>query len=392
MRHEHVHLGREKFSTDFQFRFSTNEYFRDDSQSFAEAYAAAALELLQKEMIRPSLETVQSYILISQHLGGEGDAKGKHICAGLARLHCQSLRLWETEGLSLLDQELRRRTYLSVVITGKWSSADMSIAPVKAEYPPENLLLLDEEDFLALRLKLPRHGIWTQMAKTIDLFREILDVIIRLGAGRTLATQIDEINRLADRLERWEYELPSVLKYSPENFEYFQGLGFGKTFLAMHIGYHHYRQLLYFPFLDPRNDDRLASECKKHATMVSEIAAQGGELVYYIIGHILVVSSSVHLHTLLLGGGDVDKARVHLLSNFDILMKLKKYWPVIDSAVRKLQIIGEQADNVGWASPIVSEPLPVESAELFPARRLDVEILDGAICDSQRREGHEEYC
>ncbi|PVH84960.1 hypothetical protein DL98DRAFT_568590 [Cadophora sp. DSE1049] len=318
-------------------RFSTNNHFRDDAQGYARAYAAASLELLQKEMIRPTLETVQGYILISQHLGGEGDAKAKHICTGLARLHCQSLRLWETEGLGLLDQELRRRTYLSVVITGKWSSADMSVAPARAEYPPENLLLLDEEDFLALRLKLPRHGIWTQMAKTIDLFREILDVIIRLGTGRTLATQMDEVNRLADRLDRWEYELPPVLKYSSDNFEYFRSVGFGKTFLAMHIGYHHYRQLLYFPFLDPRNDDRLAFECKKHAMMVSEIASKGGQLVYYIIGHILVVSSSVHLHTLLLGGGDVDRARLCLLSNFDILMKLKRYWPVIVSAVGRLR-------------------------------------------------------
>ncbi|KAK0112921.1 hypothetical protein ONS95_014642 [Cadophora gregata] len=260
-------------------RFSTNEYFRGDPQGYARKYAATSLELLQKEMISPSLETVQGYILISQHLGGEGDAKAKHICTGLARLHCQSLRLWETEGLSLLDQELRRRTYLSVVITGKWSSADMSVAPARAEYPPENLLLLDEEDFLALRLKLPRHGIWTQMAKTIDLFREILDVIFRLGTGRTLATQIGEVKRLADRLDRWEYELPPILKYSTENFKYFQGVGFGKTFLAMHIGYHHYRQLLYFPFLDPRNDDRLAHECKNHAIMVSEIASNGGQLV-----------------------------------------------------------------------------------------------------------------
>lgn len=314
-------------------RFSVNEYFQDDSRTYAREYAAAALELLQKELIRPSLESVQGYILISQHLGGEGDVKAKHICTGLARLHCQSLRLWETEGMSLLDQQVRRRTYLSVVITGKWSSADMSVAPAMAEYPPENLLLLDEEDFLALRSSPSQHGIWTQMAKTIDLFREILDVIIRLGSGKTLATQLPEVNRLAGRLDRWQYELPLRLKYSPENFEYFQNLGFGKTFLAMHIGYHHYRQLLYYPFLDPKNNDQLAFECKKHAMMVSEIASQGGKLVYYIIGHILVVSSSIHLHTLLLGGGDVDRARVYLLSNFDVLMKLKMYWPVIDAAV-----------------------------------------------------------
>jgi hypothetical protein len=171
------------------------------------------------------------------------------------------------------------------------------------------------------------------MAKTIDIFHEILDIIIHLGSGETLASQIDKVGQMEDRLDRWEEELPVQLKYSSDNLISFQEIGFGKTFLAMHIGYHHYRQLLYFPYLDPRNDNRLASECKKHAMMVSEIASQDGELLYYIIGHILAVSSSIHLYTLLLGGGDIDRARQYLLSNFDILMKLKRYWPVIDAGV-----------------------------------------------------------
>ena len=102
-------------------------------------------------------------------------------------------------------------------------------------------------------------------------------------------------------------KLPARLKYSPYNLAYFQEIGFGKIFLAMHIGYHHYGQLLYFPFLALENDNCLASECKKHAMVVSDIVSQGGdELVYSTIGHILVVNSSIHLHTLLLGGGDVD--------------------------------------------------------------------------------------
>ncbi|KAE9376418.1 hypothetical protein N431DRAFT_542071 [Stipitochalara longipes BDJ] len=297
----------------FSTRFSTNEYFCNDPRRYALTYAKAAIELLQKEMIHPSLESVQGYILVSQHLGGEGDVGAKHICTGLARLQCQALRLWDTSGMGLLEQE--------------WSTADMSIAP-----------LLDEEDFLALRERAHRHGIWSQMAKTIDIFREILDIIILLGSGETLASKIDKVGQLADRLGKWEQELPARLRYNSDNLTYFQGIGFGKTFLAMHIGYHHYRQLLYFPFLDPLNENPLASsECKKHAMMVSEIASQGGELVYYIIGHILVVSSSVHLHTLLLGRGDVDRARSYLLSNFDILMKLKRYWSVIDTAVGRLR-------------------------------------------------------
>ncbi|CZR68016.1 uncharacterized protein PAC_17915 [Phialocephala subalpina] len=243
-------------------RFSTNECFQDDPGRYARTYARAALELLQKELIRPSLESIQGYILISQHLGGEGDVRAKHICTGLARLHCQSLRLWETEGLGLLNQQVRRRTYPSVIITSKCSTADTSIPSPLAEHLPEYLVLLDEEDLLAIRLSPSQHGFWTQMAKNIDLFREILDAIIVLGSGQTLDSQMKKIKILSERLDRWEEELPPTLRYCSENLEHFQSVGFGKTFLAMHIGYHHYRQLLYFPFLDPRNDNQTAFECR----------------------------------------------------------------------------------------------------------------------------------
>jgi hypothetical protein len=68
----------------------------------------------------------------------------------------------------------------------------MSLVPVLSEYSPENLQFLDEKDFLLLRESPPRHGIWTQMAKTIDIFREILDIIVLLGSGEILASQISK--------------------------------------------------------------------------------------------------------------------------------------------------------------------------------------------------------
>jgi hypothetical protein len=70
-------------------------------------------------MIRPSLESAQGYILASQHLVGEGDVRSKHICTGLACLQSQAIHLWDASDMTLLEQEMRRRTYLSVVITGK---------------------------------------------------------------------------------------------------------------------------------------------------------------------------------------------------------------------------------------------------------------------------------
>jgi hypothetical protein len=74
---------------------------------------------------------------------------------------------------------------------------------------------------------------------------------------------------------------------------------------------------------------------------VSDIAkvsfrTTGCDLVYYLSGHILVVSSSIHLHTLLFSEEQTkaNMARERLISNFEMLMNLKIHWPVIDLSVR----------------------------------------------------------
>lgn len=123
------------------------------------------------------------------------------------------------------------------------------------------------------------------------------------------------------------------------------------------MGYHHFRQLLYYPMLNPLerheqhhqhlqfySNDGYARSCKEHAIAVSDIVnlafqTRGCDLVYFLTGHILVVSSSIHLHTLLTGENkmDADMARERLVSNFEILMQLKMYWPVIDSSVTRLR-------------------------------------------------------
>jgi hypothetical protein len=65
----------------------------------------------------------------------------------------------------------------------------------------------------------------------------------------------------------------------------------------------------------------------------------GCDLVYFLTGHILVVSSSVHLHILLFSKipADANIAQERLLSNFKILMQLKAYWSVIEVSVCEFQ-------------------------------------------------------
>jgi hypothetical protein len=329
------------------------------------------MRLLQQDLINPQLESIQSCILISQYLGGNGDVKGKHIYIGLARLYLQAIRLWEAPvNSNIIEREIRRRVCLTVVIADRWSAADMSTSSMISEEHAAQIPILDEVEFMSLQPGMDQdyivsfqpssHGMWAQMAKTIDVFHCISGVISSLASHKTtIAAQEKRISHLTQQLDKWVAELPSSLKYTPQNLAHFRAVGLGKTFLAMHIGHFHFRQLLYFPFLDPLQMqlqpssnlpshtpqpnhayETYAQMCKINAKLVSDVAQRafenrGCELVYYIIGHVLVVSSSVHLHTLLFSEGIVEAndARADLVSNFETLMRLKMYWPVIDVSV-----------------------------------------------------------
>ncbi|RDW68194.1 hypothetical protein BP5796_08851 [Coleophoma crateriformis] len=221
--------------------------------------------------------------------------------------------------------------------------------------------ILDERQFVGLGCgtdcyieeasRLSEQGLWAQMAKTINTFRSINHTLFLLSSGQISMAAAEETNIvvLARQLDSWADNLPQRLIFTTENLEYFKAFGFGKTFLAMHIGYHHFQQLLYFPYLDshPRSTTpqhvAYVDLCKKNAMQVSAVARIAFQdascnLLYYIIGHILVVSSSIHLHTLLFSDlHEADEARGHLVSNFEILMRLKNYWPVIDVSVGRLR-------------------------------------------------------
>ena len=76
--------------------------------------------------------------------------------------------------------------------------------------------------------------------------------------------------------------------------------------------------------------------------MVSEIIQyamrfQNCELDYFVFGYIAVVSSCVHLHTLLLSEDPTElwMARQRLVSNFEYLMSLKILWPMVNKSVRE---------------------------------------------------------
>lgn len=342
------------FSVNLAYRYSQNQVFNDiPPGSRGQVYAAEATRLLQGHLGAPSLETTQACVLIGHFMGGEGDIKSKHTYFGLAKLHAENLSLWAMpQNLTVVHREERRRTWLSVRIADHWTAVDTSVEPAPFLNGRDVLPAVDDIAFHTFDPDLLREdrascNMWAHMAGTLDIFARISILLARLSRGViSFDTYCREVPLLTQRLEKWAEGLPEELKYNISNLTSFASKGLGRTFLSMHIGYYHFRQMLYFPFLDARANRSTsiptdgAAQCKSSAAMVSEIVQyamrfQNCEIDYFTYGYIAVVGSCVHLQSLLLSEDPTElwMARQRLVSNFEYLMSLKILWPMVNRSV-----------------------------------------------------------
>ncbi|ANB11765.1 hypothetical protein AWJ20_4587 [Sugiyamaella lignohabitans] len=193
---------------------------------------------------------------------------------------------------------------------------------------------------------------WDEMVELARIFGNIQDLNRELVMGKLLQYD-DLINRVTDlssQLESWYTSLPEHIKFSEENLDRFRGVGVARTFLALHIGYHHYGSILYFQFLDETQSPtevrkHFSSLCAYHAFSLSRLIMLSSHPkrecmpLYNAVGHCVVVSSSVLLHKLLFGEvEEIPTTRDHLESNFAALILLRKYWSNIDTMINRLQV------------------------------------------------------
>lgn len=107
---------------------------------------------------------------------------------------------------------------------------------------------------------------------------------------------------LVNRLHEWERDLPESLTNTPENMITQAASGAGGAFVSLHIGFFHYSQLLFFPFLhQPAVDEehldeaqRFAEHCRVSSTALCELlysaqALPGAEV--HVSTCILIMSS-----------------------------------------------------------------------------------------------------
>ncbi|KAL4926360.1 putative C6 transcription factor [Aspergillus undulatus] len=331
-------------------RFSDNPVFDDTAPcDRGRVYAAEAVRLCQPYMISPSLETVQAFLLIGYYFSGESNVDGKHIYIGLARLHAE--RLTCSDNSNAVYQEEYRRGWLSIHVASHWSAWDMAMEPESLAKGPDFLPRIDDATWRSTSAELLtvnnvqdalRCDMWAQMARTLGIFARINTLLRRLSRDMV---SFDEYRSQAAQLEasldQWAENLPPKLAWDFGNLMLLAGRRLGQIYLAMHIGFFHFRQMLFFPFLDARaarkSGPNQAIKCKDSASVVSSILQYSKnirdcELEYFIYGHIGVVSSCVHLHTLLFSDDfrELSMTRQRLVSNFQYLMTVKSYWPIVE--------------------------------------------------------------
>ena len=73
----------------------------------------------------------------------------------------------------------------------------------------------------------------------------------------------------------------------------------------------------------------------------SDAATNGQEMMYVMLGHMLVVTSTVYMHMLLFNSACAVSARIlreRLERNFSILTKLQQYWATLESSLSRLKV------------------------------------------------------
>jgi hypothetical protein len=269
----------------------------------------------------------------------------------------QLLQLEVSQDDDAVLAETKRRIWWTLYLIDRWASAGLGLPfqfKVRSSAPQ---LPMDEYEFRKLQpgQRLPdswlwKPGLWAHMITLVEIFGQIQDLnksLVQPG-GPDLNDVELTVEVLAKQLLDFEEKLQPELRCSLENLKIHASKGLGRTFVALHLGYHHYATLLYYQYLDrhltPTPQVRqYAERCKYHAVAFCDLIHDARlhdntEAVYMIVGHMTVVSSSVLLHTLLFGNDEeLPLSRQRLESNFETLIILRQYWPSLEQTVSDIQ-------------------------------------------------------
>lgn len=255
--------------------------------------------------------------------------------------------------------------YWSLCMIDVWSSTGVNL-PRLMERRMNVPLPMNESTFLNMTRANNNHfdfilspnredSLIAQMIKLNSILLKVNDAIKSLTSDSAV-TNIDEtVSTLAQELEAWELELPPNLRDTPSNLHSFAAQGLGRIFIAVHTGHYHYSQLLFYQYLDevqrfPASPTAqiFARKCKENAVSMSRIidlanTTPGCDAKFNMLGHIIVITSSIFIHTLLFetDEAEIANARATLERHFNTLVALRVYWPGLEVCFVRLKTFHE---------------------------------------------------
>ncbi|KAK6077728.1 ZnF3 [Seiridium cupressi] len=372
-------------------RFSSNPLFAEiDPVDRGEPFRVASESLLNVRDI--STRTCQVCILLGGYAAGHGDTDVENLYYTLAGRMALTLDFPNKPASSDLEREINIRTWWTICMVDVWSSTAVKLPRIMPNLHSVPLPM-DELPFLSLPGgyateipgNLPTFGspLLSQMIKLNRVLAQVNDFNRKCVEepldGRALEAGIQ---RLSLKLERWLVGLPYNMRDTPDNFAWFASRGLGRVYAAVYLGtyaklsyplppslalfsssarplaiaehdmtgYYHYGQLLYYQFLGAGGPSAMSSShiyadrCKDHAAKLCEMVYQtfdapGSEVLYAAVAHVLVIASTVQIHTLLFSSDEMQirLSRLRLERNFEILLHLRPYWSSVDSAMSRLR-------------------------------------------------------
>lgn len=341
-------------------RFSNDTYFAGiDPRLRGRQYAREAERLL--DIRDTSVSTIQACILLGAYVVTEGEALAESLYYSVACRLAMALDLPNMLVGTRLEQETNIRIWWTLCMVDVWSSNGLRLP--RAMVPRDNVPFpMEEVVFLEMRREnydLPSPtmmeestaSLLTQMVKLNAILVEIGELNRAAATNQSFSYDFNiHVDHLTAKLDDWYMNLPSQLRDTPENLQYYANLGLGYFFVAVYLGYYHFGQLLYYQYLHEDSFDEAshagyyANKCKAHSTALCEIlyrayATPGCEVYYTMVGHVLVIASTVQLHILLFGSDEtqIKAARFRLERNFDILTRLQTFWPTLDACFTRFR-------------------------------------------------------
>ncbi|KAI5363264.1 hypothetical protein Slin14017_G069450 [Septoria linicola] len=339
-------------------RFSSNELFSSISPRMRGVpYAKKAAQLLDVSDV--SLTSIQACVMLGACRIIEGDAPGESVYYGIACRMAQLLDLPHRQCESMLERQVNIRVWHTLCMIDEWSSSGVQV-PRQIVNPPNDVPLpMEEMAFLQLRSHETAEyasqaysspSLLGEMITLNRIFRDVNQMNTYAVDAQILPPDTDAVEALSARLDEWEAMLPIYMRDEPANLAHYAAQGLGRIYAAVYLGFYHYGQLLYYQFLHGSSEENgclihvFAQRCKYHAARLcnmvySALDTPGCDVQYNMVGHVLVIASTVQIHTLLFSSdrAEIDAARQRLERNFNILLKLRDLWPALDYCMIRLQ-------------------------------------------------------